>query len=332
MRGSDSARATASRLPIRRPHCGPPSSLSPEQSTRSAPAAIPSATVGSPVIPAGRTGEIAPEPMSSIVFNPARSRQRGKLGDVDRLGEPHDPEIARVNAEEGGRLRPDRPLVVGDPGPVGRADFAEPGARDLEDLGQSKAAADLDELSPRDDNLPTDRQRPEGEHGRPGVVVDHRRRLGPGQLTEQGGRHRVGATSPLARLQVELEVAIAPSHCLDRLDGLGSERRAAETGVQQDPGRVQDASQGGPRSIMALAIRAVRASLGAELDRTHPERPFPQVLDGPPDGAASRLPSQPRQTLGQLGSIEDLAWTAGRSRSVGAAMECATPSSSRGIR
>ena len=58
------------REPSRRPHCGPPSSLSPEKRTRSAPAARPSATVGSPATPGGMPAARAPEPMSSIAQSP----------------------------------------------------------------------------------------------------------------------------------------------------------------------------------------------------------------------------------------------------------------------
>ena len=127
-----------------------------------------------------------------------------------------------------------RPLVVGQPGPVGRADLAEPRAGDLEDLGQPEAAADLDELPARDDHLAAGGQRAQGQDGRRGVVVDDGRRLGAGQPAEQRRRRRRSGSPRSPRSQVELEVAVAPGHLGDRLDRLGRQRGPAEPGVEQD--------------------------------------------------------------------------------------------------
>ena len=60
-------------LPAAIPACGPPTSLSPEKSTTSAPAATESCTIGSSNIPYGRVSSRAPLPTSSISSSP-RSR------------------------------------------------------------------------------------------------------------------------------------------------------------------------------------------------------------------------------------------------------------------
>ncbi len=92
----------------------------------------------------------------------SRARGRGRaapgLASSGVLGEADDPEVAAMDPQDRGRLRADGALVVRQPGLVGRADLAEPGPRDLEDLGEPEAAADLDELAARDDHLSPGRQ------------------------------------------------------------------------------------------------------------------------------------------------------------------------------
>ncbi len=100
--------------------------------------------------------------MSSIVQRPRACASAASSAIGDRLGEADDPVVARVDAEQGGGLGADGALVVGQPGPVGRADLAEPGAGDLEDLGEAEAPADLDELAARDDHLAAERPGPAG--------------------------------------------------------------------------------------------------------------------------------------------------------------------------
>ena len=145
------------------PHCGPPRSLSPEKSTRSAPAAMPSAAVGSSATPGGRPGARAPEPMSSIIPEPmvVGQAQPGAASSGSSVN-PTIRKLLRWTRRMAAVSRADRALVVGQPRLVGRADFAEPGARDLEDLGKPEAAADLDELAARDDHLAAGRQAPSG--------------------------------------------------------------------------------------------------------------------------------------------------------------------------
>ena len=92
--------------------------------------------------------------------------QASQVGDRDVFGEPHDPVVAGMDAEQGGGLGSDRAGVIGESSLIGRPDFAEPGAGDLEDLGEAKTAADLDQLAARDDDLAPGRKGTEGDDRR----------------------------------------------------------------------------------------------------------------------------------------------------------------------
>ena len=110
-------------------------------------------------------------------------RQPGLVGDARELvgrdgrGEPDDSVVRLVDAEDRGRLGPDRALVVRGTRPVRRPDLDHARARAREHVGNPEAVADLDELAARDEHLATLRERCEREQHRRGVVVDDERRL-----------------------------------------------------------------------------------------------------------------------------------------------------------
>ena len=132
-----------------------------------------------------------------------------------------------MDAQDRGGVGSDGAAVVGQPGLVRRADLAEPGARDLEDLREPEAAADLHELAARDDDLAAGRHRPQGQDRRAGVVVDDRRGLGAGQLAEQSGDPRRPPPA-LAVVEIELQVAVARRDFRHRRDRLRGQRRPAQ--------------------------------------------------------------------------------------------------------
>ena len=194
------------------PACGPPSSLSPLNATRSAPAARLARTDGS-------------------------SRERGRRRDVveRRASRCRDPRTAGPEAavpsatrspSDGRSVKPsmrkfdgctrrmqrravaDRGGVVGDARAVRRADLAQRGARLRQDVGHAEAAADLDQLAARDDDFAAGGERRQHEQRRRGVVVDDERGLGAGERDEQA----LGVHVPVparARGEVVLEVRIA---------------------------------------------------------------------------------------------------------------------------
>ena len=101
--------------------------------------------------------------------------------------------VAAVHLHDGARSVRERALVVVDVRAVGRADFDEPRAAALHDVGDAEAAADLDQLAARDDGLPSLRERVEREHQRRRAVVDDERVLGAGELAEQADAVRRSA-------------------------------------------------------------------------------------------------------------------------------------------
>ena len=145
-----------------------------------------------------------------------------------------------MHAQQHGRLRPDRALVVGDARPIRRPDLDQPRTRPREHVRDAKAVADLDELPARDDHLAPFGERGEREQHRSGVVVDDDRTRGTGQALEQ--RHEVIlARPPLASLEVVFEVRVAGADlCHPRERSLG-ERSTTKVRVDEDAGRVQHA-------------------------------------------------------------------------------------------
>ena len=77
---------------------------------------------------------------------PVAAGDGGDLLEPRPLLEADDAEVRLVDAEDDGRLRPDRALVVGGARPVRRPDLDEPGARPCEDIRDAEAVADLDQL------------------------------------------------------------------------------------------------------------------------------------------------------------------------------------------
>ena len=136
------------------------------------------------------------------------ARDRRELVESRLLGEADDAEVRLVHAQQQRGVRPDRPLVVGGPGPVRRPDLDEARARASEHVRDAEAVADLDQLAARDDDLATLGERGEREQHRGGVVVDDDRRLGSGQPPQQR-REVVLARAARAGGEVVLEVRVA---------------------------------------------------------------------------------------------------------------------------
>ena len=147
-------RAISSLRPTMKPACGPPSSLSPEKVTRSAPSATASATVGSCARSEAR--EIDERAGAEIVHqrHAVLARERGELARRHLRREALDAVVRGVHLEDQPGLGADRArhspsrcvrLVV----PTSTS-FA-PAPR--HDVGHAERAADLDQLAARDDRL-----------------------------------------------------------------------------------------------------------------------------------------------------------------------------------
>ena len=98
---------------------------------------------------------------------PCLSAELDELLDPGLGGEPEDPVIAVMDAEDGAGVRVDRLGVIAEMRLVGRPDFAQDGPARGHDVGHAERAADLDELAARNDDFFAAGQGVEDEDGAP---------------------------------------------------------------------------------------------------------------------------------------------------------------------
>ena len=259
-------RSIRSARPTRIPACGPPSSLSPEKQTRSAPAAR---------LAAGRrlVADRRERPRAEIVDErqarlPSRARRAATASGCSV--KPTTRKLDWCTRRMTAVLGADRPLVVGDPRAVGGADLDEPGAGARQHVGDPEAVADLDQLAARDEHLAALGERRQGEHHGRSAVVDDERRLGARDPVQQRGEV-ILTRAARTRVEVVLEVRVAAADLDDAVERRRRERRPAEIGVDQHAGRVEDAPQRGTgsggelrqRRLDEVARIPARADLGA---------------------------------------------------------------------
>ena len=138
-----------------------------------------------------------------------------------------------MHSHDRSRLRADGALVVRQSSLVGRADFTEPGPGDLEDLGEPKTAADLDQLAARDDHFAAARQRPQASTVAPALLFTAVAAAAPVNSRSKPSIPPVRLPAP-AILEVELEIAIASRRLRDGRDRLFRQRSTPQTRMQQD--------------------------------------------------------------------------------------------------
>ena len=182
--GSRRIRAMRSARPTIKPACGPPSSLSPLNVTRSAPAARRSARhrlVGEAVaggVEERAAAEVVDDDRTVLVGDPR------DLDRVRRLDEAGLREVRRVDPEhDRGLAQGERTVEVGGACSVRRPDLDQPRAGPAHDLGDPDATADLDQLAARHRDPATAGQ-PDRERERGRVVDRDQRVLGAGQRDE----------------------------------------------------------------------------------------------------------------------------------------------------
>ncbi len=249
-----------------KPACGPPSSLSPEKVTRSAP----SATASPPSARApGRSATDRPA-CRSRDHGPAARCARASIAassrSVDLRGETLDAVVRGVDLQHKPGLRrrsrrhsPCRCVRLVVPTSTSRAP-----ARAM--MSGMRNAPPISISSPRETiaSRPL-RQRVEHEQHRGGVVVDDRRVLGAGELAQQRA-HMIVALAALAGVEVEFQ-RNGRAHGRDRrLDRRLGEQRAAEIGVQHRAGEIEHRTQARARvqlSAVASAALAIASRLAA---------------------------------------------------------------------
>ena len=89
--------------------------------------------------------------------------------------------VGRMNLQDHGRFGRDGTLVVAQMRAVGGADLDEFGARGRHDIGNTEAAANLDELAAAHDDLFARGMGGKHQQHRGGIVVDDQRILGTGE-------------------------------------------------------------------------------------------------------------------------------------------------------
>src|SRR5262245_38270228 len=100
------------------------------------------------------------------------------------MGEARDAVITTVDLQECAGVWADGLFVIGKPSDIRGADLAQDGAADGHDLGNAKAAADLNQLATRDDDFLALAEGAESEDRGRRIVVDGRGRLGPSELAD----------------------------------------------------------------------------------------------------------------------------------------------------
>ena len=170
------SRSTSSARPTTMPACGPPSSLSPEKQTRSAPAASALARLGSSSRARARPSRGRRRAAGRGGARPPRARRVGGCS-----AKPTTRKFDWWTRSRTAVSGPIAALVVGGARAVRGADLDQPGARAGEHLGNPEAVADLDQLAARDEHIAAFRERGQREQHGGGVVVDDERSLGAGQ-------------------------------------------------------------------------------------------------------------------------------------------------------
>src|SRR6185369_17666146 len=133
-------------------------------------------------------------------------------------------------------------FVVFNTGSVSGSNLAKYGAALRHYIGDSKAAADLDQLTSRDDHLAALRQCVQHKQDRGCVVIRYNGRFTSGKPAYQVLTMRF-APAALASSQIIFEIRVARCRFRERFQRLTSKRRAPKIGVDNYTGCIDDASK-----------------------------------------------------------------------------------------
>ena len=173
----------------------------------------------------------------------------GELEEVFQFGfagEAAEIEVGAMDFEDEGGAFGDRFFVVVEVGLVSGSDFDELGAGGFEDVGDAEAASDFDKLAAGDDDFgfALGDEGAEGEDEGGGAVVDDGGGFGFDEDGE-GFFEKGSAFAALASGEVDLEVAVVGGDIVDGLRGAVTEGGAAEVGVNENAGAVEDGLEAG---------------------------------------------------------------------------------------
>ena len=213
--------------------------------TRSAPAAMASASVGSGASPKREVSSSAPLPEILQNRQPMFTRQHDQLGRRRGVDKPEGPEIARVDLQIGAGLFIRRGRIVAGVGPVRGADLDQTRPGLAHHVRDAESTANLNGFSARDHDLLTGRHRRQHQKHRRGAVVHDQRRFCAGQHAQQPG-DLAHAAAALVALRLDLQRDRVGGRLAHRLGRLGAHRRPTEIGVDDDAGGIEHRSQPRP--------------------------------------------------------------------------------------
>ncbi len=237
--GCSRQRATAPRRPTMQPACGPPSSLSPLKSTRSAPASRASATRGSPAqAPGGEIGQKA-APDVHQVRDCGVPAERGDVGRAGRGDEPALLEVGAMHGEDGGDVRR---RVRGDSPRGGCGWWCRPrgaGRRSAARMSGIRKDPPISISSPREIRTSRPAARAlSASSSAPAALLTASASSAP--VTARSGSRQWSLRLPAgAGVEIELQVAVPRGDLRHRGHGRRRERCTAEVGVQHDAGGVE---------------------------------------------------------------------------------------------
>ena len=170
--------------------------------------------------------------------------------EADLAAETDDPIIARMDFQQHPGFGSNRLGVVVGVSAVGGADLAQRDTAFAHHVGNPKRAANLDQLTPRDNALSALGHRIQGQQYGCGVIVDNSGRLGAGQ-GQQIGLNQGVAVAASGRAQVVLQGHRGGGRADDLVHCGFCQQRPAQIGVQHGAGGVDDRAQGRLRSASA---------------------------------------------------------------------------------
>ena len=128
-----------------------------------------------------------------------------------------------MDLEQQRRLIGDGPGVVAQVGPVRGSHFPQDGPALDHDVGEPEGSPDLDELAPRDDDLPAGGKGLQAQQDGGSVVVDDEGVLGAGEGRQEPDEGRVPRAAP-AGGEIVLQVGVGCADLADMIAHCRGER------------------------------------------------------------------------------------------------------------
>ena len=163
---------------------------------------------------------------------------------VRRVRKADDNKIAAMHTQKRAGVVRDGIRVIGSVCAIRRSNLDQDRPALSENVRDSEPASDFHGLAARNDNLTSRCNRREGKKHCGSVVVDDNRGLSARQESQQQlGMRVAGAT--FACLQVVFKIRVTARHFRHRRDGGLAQGRPSQVRVDNDTGRIDDAT--GPR-------------------------------------------------------------------------------------